>query len=106
MIQRRILVFKSSSLTTLQQVEPMDIISTEVVTGIIVFSKEVRELLPKLTAVQSKLNRLSDVKESSQSTVAELSELISPLKQKESNLQRNERINTAIGMGTVYFRTE
>ena len=106
MIQRRILVFKSSSLTTLQQVEPMDIISTEVVTGIIVFSKEVRELLPKLTAVQSKLNRLSDVKESSQSTVAELSELISPLKQKESNLQRNERINTAIGTGTVYFRTE
>ena len=119
MIQRRILVFKSSSLTTLQQVEPMDIISTEVVTGIIslgaismsvngiiVFSKEVRELLPKLTAVQSKLNRLSDVKESSQSTVAELSELISPLKQKEYNLQRNERINTAIGMGTVYFRTE
>ena len=74
--------------------------------GIIVFSKEVRELLPKLTAVQSKLNRLSDVKESSQSTVAELSELISPLKQKKSNLQRNERINTAIGTGTVYFRTE
>ena len=100
MIQRRILVFKSSSLTTLQQVEPMDIISTEVVTGIIslgaismsvngiiVFSKEVRELLPKLTAVQSKLNRLSDVKESSQSTVAELSELISLLKQRESNIQ-------------------
>ena len=78
----------------------MDIISTEVVTGIIslgaismsvsciiVFSKEVRELLPKLTVVEIKLNRLRDGKESSQSTVAELSELISPLKQKESNLQ-------------------
>ena len=78
----------------------MDIISTEVVTGIISlgvismsvsciieFSKEVRELLPKLTAVERKLNRLRDGKESSQSTVAELSELISPLKQRESNLQ-------------------
>ena len=78
----------------------MDIISTELVTGIvslgaismsvsciIVFSKEVRKLLPKLTAVENKLNRLRDGKESSQSTVAELSELISPLKQKESNLQ-------------------
>ena len=78
----------------------MDIISTEVITGIISlgaismsvsciieFSKEVRELLPKLTAVESKLNRLRDGKESSQSTVAELSELISPLKQRESNLQ-------------------
>ena len=57
------------------------------VSCIIEFSKEVRELLPKLTAVESKLNRLRDGKESSQSTVAELSELISPLKQRESNLQ-------------------
>ena len=78
----------------------MDIISTEVITGIISlgaismsvsciieFSKEVRELLPKLTAVESKLNRLRDGKESSQSTVAELSQLISVLKQKKSNLQ-------------------
>ena len=78
----------------------MDIISTEVVTGlislgaismsvscIIEFSKEVRGLLPKLTAVESKLNRLRDGKESSQSTVAELSQLISVLKQKKSNLQ-------------------
>jgi len=78
----------------------MDIISTEVITGIISlgavsmsvsciieFSKEVRELLPKLTAVESKINRLRDGKESSQSTVAELSELISPLKRRESNLQ-------------------
>ena len=78
----------------------MDIINTEVVTGIIslgaismsvsciiVFSKEFRELLPKLTAVESKLNRLRDGKEGSQSTVAELNELISPLKQKEHNLQ-------------------
>ena len=78
----------------------MNIISTEVVTGIISlgaismsvsciieFSKEVRGLLPKLTAVESKLNRLRDGKESSQSTVAELSELISLLKQRESNIQ-------------------
>ena len=78
----------------------MDMVSTEVVTCIISlgaismsvsciieFSKEVRELLPKLTAVERKLNRLRDGKESSQSTVAELSELISPLKQRESNLQ-------------------
>ena len=78
----------------------MDIINTEVVTGIISlgaismsvsciieFSKEVRGLLPKLTAVESKINRLRDGKESSQSTVAVLSGLISPLKQKESNLQ-------------------
>ena len=78
----------------------MDIISTKVVTGIIslgaismsvsciiAFSKEVRELLPKLTAVERKLNRLRNGKESSQSTVAELSELISTLMQQESNLQ-------------------
>ena len=78
----------------------MNIISTEVVTGlislgaismsvgcIIEFSKEVRQLQPKLTAVTSKLNRLRDGKESSQSTVTVLSGLISPLKQKKSNLQ-------------------
>ncbi len=78
----------------------MDITSPEVVTAIISigaismsvsciieFSKEVRELLPKLTAVENKLNRLRDGKESSQSTVAELSQLISVLKQKKSNLQ-------------------
>ena len=78
----------------------MDVISTEVVTGlislgaismsvscIIEFSKEVRELLPKLTGVERRLNRLRDSMESRQSTVAELSGLISPLKQKESNLQ-------------------
>ena len=78
----------------------MDIISTEVITGIISlgaismsvsciiqFSKEVRELQPKLTAVESKLNRLRYGKESSQSTLTELSELINPLKKKKSNLQ-------------------
>ena len=78
----------------------MDIMSTELVAGIIslgaismsvsciiIFSKEVRNLQPKLTAVDSKLNRLRDGKEGSQSTVAELSELISPLMQQESNLQ-------------------
>ncbi len=100
MIQRRTLVSKSPLLTCLYQVGTMDIISTEVVTGfirlgaismsvscIIEFSKEVRQLQPKLTAVENKLNRLRDGKESSQSTVAELSQLISVLKQKKSNLQ-------------------
>ena len=78
----------------------MDIISTEVITGIISlgaismsvsciieFSKEVRELLPKLTAVESKIGRLRDGKESRQSTVLELNELIGPLMQRESNLR-------------------
>ena len=76
------------------------LVSTEVVTGIISlgaismsvsciieFSKEVRELLPKLTGVERRLNRLRDSMESRQSTVAELSGLISPLMQQESNLQ-------------------
>ena len=49
------------------------------VSCIIEFSKEVRELLPKLTAVERRLNRLRDSMESRQSTVAELSGLISPL---------------------------
>ena len=57
------------------------------VSCIIEFSKEVRELLPKLTRVERRLNRLRDSMESRQSTVAELSELISPLIQRESNLQ-------------------
>ena len=78
----------------------MDIISTEVVTGIISlgavsmsvsciieFSKEVRELLPKLTRVERRLNRLRDSMESRQSTVLELNELIGPLMQRESNLR-------------------
>ena len=57
------------------------------VSCIIEFSKEVRELLPKLTGVERRLNRLRDSMESRQSTVAELSGLISPLMQQESNLQ-------------------
>ena len=78
----------------------MNIIGTEVVTSIIslgvismsvsciiAFSKEVGELLPKLTGVERRLRRLRDGMESSQSTVAELSKLISPLMQQESNLQ-------------------
>jgi len=78
----------------------MDIISREVVTGIISlgaismsvsciieFSKEVRELLPKLTGVERRLNRLRDSIESRQSTVTELSGLINPLIQQQSNLQ-------------------
>ena len=78
----------------------MSIISREVVTGIISlgaismsvsciieFSKEVRELLPKLTRVERRLNRLHDSMESRQSTVPELHELIGPLMQRESNLQ-------------------
>ncbi|MEE2726304.1 MAG: hypothetical protein VX792_04460 [Candidatus Latescibacterota bacterium] len=78
-------------------------ISTETVAGvislgaismsvscIIEFSKEVRKFLPKLTEVEHKLNRSRDSMENRQSTVAELSELselISPLIQRESNLQ-------------------
>ena len=78
----------------------MSIISREVVTGIISlgaismsviciieFSKEVRELLPKLTRVERRLNRLRDSMESRQSTVPELNELIGPLIQRESNLR-------------------
>tara|TARA_S200000501_G_C20573657_1_gene634071 strand:+ start:300 stop:656 length:357 start_codon:yes stop_codon:yes gene_type:complete len=78
----------------------MDMISTETVAGIISlgaismsvsciieFSKEVRKFLPKLTEVEHKLNRSRDSMENRQSTVAELSELISPLIQRESNLQ-------------------
>ena len=83
-----------------QQVRTMDILSTEVVTGIIslgavsmcigsfiTFSKEVGELLPKLTGTERRLNRYQDGMESRQSTVSELSQLIGPLKQQESNLQ-------------------
>ena len=78
----------------------MDILSTEVVTGIIslgavsmcvgtfiAFSKEAGELLPKLTGTERRLNRYQDGMESRQSTVSELSQLIGPLKQQESNLQ-------------------
>ena len=57
------------------------------VSCIIEFSKEVRELLPKLTRVERRLNRLRDSMESRQSTVLELNELIGPLMQRESNLR-------------------
>ena len=57
------------------------------VSCIIEFSKEVRELLPKLTRVERRLNRLRDSMESRQSTVPELNELIGPLIQRESNLR-------------------
>ena len=57
------------------------------VSCIIEFSKEVRELLPKLTRVERRLNRLRDSTESRKSTVPELNELIGPLMQRESNLR-------------------
>ena len=78
----------------------MDILSTEIVTGIIslgaisisissiiAFSKDVGELQPKLTGAEHGLNRLRDGMECSHSTVAELSELIHSLKKQESHLQ-------------------
>ena len=45
------------------------------------------ELQPKLTRAENRLNRLYDGIEVSQSTVAELGELIQPLKKQESHLQ-------------------
>ncbi len=78
----------------------MDILSTEIVTGIIslgaismsvgsivAFSKDVRELQPKVAKVERRLNHLRSGMEDCQSTVAELGQLIPPLKQQESNLQ-------------------
>ncbi len=78
----------------------MDILSTEVVTGlitigaismsvrsIIAFSKTVSELRPKLTEVDRRLNRKLDGMENHKSKVTGLNELISPLKQQKSNLQ-------------------
>ena len=51
------------------------------------FSKEVGELLPKLTGAERRLNRYQDSMESRQSTVSDLSQFIGPLKHQESNLQ-------------------
>ena len=78
----------------------MDILSTEIVTGIIclgaismsvgsivAFSKDVRELQPKVAKVERRLNHLRNGMENCQSTVAELGQLIPPLKQQEYNLQ-------------------
>ena len=45
------------------------------------------QLQPKLIRAENRLNRLDDGIEVSQSTVAELGELIQPLKKQESRLQ-------------------
>ena len=78
----------------------MDILSIEVVTSIISigaismsigsimsFSKDMSGLHPKLTRVSHRLDRFCDGIKNSHSTVAELSELIHPLKEQESHLQ-------------------
>lgn len=78
----------------------MDILSIEVVTSIISigaismsigsimsFSKDMSGLHPKLTRVSHRLDRFCDGIKDSHSTVAELSELIHPLKEQESHLQ-------------------
>ena len=78
----------------------MDILSVEIVTGLIslgaismsistvvAFAKDLGKLQPKFAKVDHRLNHLRNSMESCQSTVTELSELIPPLKQQESNLQ-------------------
>ena len=83
-----------------RQVNILDILSTEIVaslisfgaismsiSSIVAFSKDVGELQPKIAKVERRLNHLRNGIESCQSTVAELGQLIPPLKQQESNLQ-------------------
>ena len=55
--------------------------------SIVAFSKDVRELQPKFAKVERRLNHLRNGMKNCQSTVAELGQLIPPLKQQESNLQ-------------------
>ena len=55
--------------------------------SIVAFSKDVGELQPKVARVERRLNHLRNDMENYQSTVAELGQLIPPLKQQESNLQ-------------------
>ena len=83
-----------------RQVNILDILSTEIVaslisfgaismsiSSIVAFSKDVGELQPKIAKVERRLNHLRNGMESRQSTVTEISQLIPPLKQRESNLQ-------------------
>ena len=78
----------------------MDILSTEVVTGLIIFSaismsvrsitafsKTLSQLRPKLTEINRRLDRIHDGMESHQSNLSGLSESVSPLQQQESRLQ-------------------
>ena len=78
----------------------MDILSTEVIAGLIIFSaismsvrsitafsKTLSELRPKLTEVERRLDRVLNGMESHQSELAGLSESVRPLQQQESNLQ-------------------
>ena len=80
--------------------EAMDILSTEVVTGLIIFSaismsvrsitafsKNLSKLRPKLTQIERRLDRVHDGMESHQSKIVGLSESVSPLQQQESKLQ-------------------
>ena len=77
-----------------QQANTLDILSTEIVTGLIslgaismsigtvvAFAKSLGELQPKLAKVEHRLNHLRNGIEICQSTVTELSELIFPLEQ-------------------------
>ena len=57
------------------------------ISSIVSFSKDMGQLQPKLIRAENRLNRLDDGIEVSQSTVAELGELIQPLKKQESRLQ-------------------
>ena len=83
-----------------QQANILDILSIEIVTGLIslgaismsigtvvAFAKSLGKLQPKLAKVEHRLNHLHNGMENCQSTVTELSELIPPLRQQESNLQ-------------------
>ena len=78
----------------------MDLLSTEVIAGLIIFSalsmsvrsiiafsKTLSELRPRLTEVERRLDRVHDGMESHQSKLAGLSESVSPLQQQKSNLQ-------------------
>jgi len=80
--------------------DTMDILSTEVIAGLIIFSaicmsvrsitafsKTLSELRPKLTEVERRLDRVRDGMENHQSKLAGLSESVSPLQQQESDLQ-------------------
>ena len=78
----------------------MDILSTEVIAGLIIlsaismsvrsltaFSNTLSELRPKLAEVDRRIDHVSDGMEGNQSKLAHLSELVSPLKKQETNLK-------------------
>ena len=80
--------------------DAMDILSTEVVTGLIIFSaismsvrsittfsKTLSEMRPKLTEIERRLDHVRDGMECHQSKLSGLSESVRPLEQQESNLK-------------------